>query len=126
MMEFVIESTPDAMLRIMDDNPTVGRICRNGWAQLALLDPHSAQILRFSGGRFVPFTPGHAELPIAETSLDWYRGHRDEYPWGIDMIEGPQIVIPFPGPCSRKCQSGSFTCAVTLIGFDQLTPSSSL
>jgi uncharacterized protein YbcC (UPF0753/DUF2309 family) len=74
---FVIESTPDAMLRIMDDNPTVGRICRNGWAQLALLDPHSAQILRFSGGRFVPFTPGHAELPIAETSLDWYRGNRD-------------------------------------------------
>src|SRR5256885_5540968 len=41
---FVIESTPEAMMQIMERNATVGRILRNGWAHLAVLDPNSGQI----------------------------------------------------------------------------------
>lgn len=74
---FIIETTPAAMLRIMDENPLVGRICRNAWVQLSVLDPQSAEILRFSQGQFVRYEPGNTELPEVETSLDWYRGWRD-------------------------------------------------
>ncbi len=74
---FIIETTPESMIRIMDENPVVGRICRNGWAQLAVLNPQKSEILHFRNGQFVPYTPGVSELPSAETSLDWYRGWRD-------------------------------------------------
>lgn len=74
---FVIESTPESLLRIMDENPVVGRICRNGWAQLAVLDPGSSKLRRFNGADFVPYEPLAADLPEADTSGDWYRGSRD-------------------------------------------------
>ena len=38
---FIIETTPEAMLRIMDRNAGIGRLCRNGWVQLAVLDPET-------------------------------------------------------------------------------------
>lgn len=74
---FVIETTPESMLKIIEENPTVGRICRNGWAQLALLDPQSSTIRRFNGREFVLYEPVAHELPEASSSVDWYRGWRD-------------------------------------------------
>ncbi|MFN9977009.1 MAG: putative inorganic carbon transporter subunit DabA [Phycisphaerae bacterium] len=74
---FVIETTPESMLKIIEENPTVGRICRNGWAQLAVLDPQSSTIRRFNGREFVPYEPMTQELPEASSSVDWYRGWRD-------------------------------------------------
>ena len=41
---FVIETTPEGMLLIMERNPMVGNILKNAWAQLAVLDPHSSEI----------------------------------------------------------------------------------
>lgn len=74
---FIIETSRESMLRIMDENPVIGRICRNGWSQLATLDPHSAQLHQFLNGKFEPYTPGTTILPTAESSADWYRGWRD-------------------------------------------------
>jgi uncharacterized protein YbcC (UPF0753/DUF2309 family) len=80
---FIIESTPEAMLRIMNDIPTVGRICRNEWAQLAVLDPNTNRIQRFVGGTFVDYQPSTTEIATAESSLDWYRGWRDNLPFAV-------------------------------------------
>jgi uncharacterized protein YbcC (UPF0753/DUF2309 family) len=74
---FVIESTPQGMLQIMERNPMVGRILRNGWAQLAVLNPHSSEIQVFDKGEFRVYQPEISELPKAESSSDWYRGWRD-------------------------------------------------
>lgn len=74
---FVVETSPDQMLRIMDQNATVGRICRNGWAQIAVLDPESTTLQCFRGGRFVPWKPVRHSLPAAGSSQEWYRGWRD-------------------------------------------------
>ena len=74
---FVIETTPEAMLRIMDRNPGIGRLCRNGWVQLAVLDPDSREISVFEDGAFRPYRPQAAVLPRAASSVDWYRGWRD-------------------------------------------------
>ena len=41
---FIIETTPEAMLRIMERNPAIGQLFRNDWVQLAVLDPDSAAI----------------------------------------------------------------------------------
>ncbi len=74
---FVIETTPDGIRQIMDRDPLVRKILRNGWSQLALLDPHSHDILVYRDGEFHPYEQGLTELPKAESSLDWYRGQRD-------------------------------------------------
>lgn len=84
---FVIESTPEAMLSLMDRNELVGRILRNGWAQLAVLDPNSSQIQVFKNNEFHAYRPESAELPRAACSTDWYRGWRDHL--GFAGIEGP-------------------------------------
>lgn len=74
---FVIEATPDTMNKIMDRVPHIGRILRNGWAQLAVLDPDSNKIQVLQNGRFRPFQSEVVQLPQAPSSFDWYRGWRE-------------------------------------------------
>ncbi len=74
---FVIETTPEAIDQIMDANEVVGRIIRNGWVQLALLDPESSAIKVYRNGIFQEYHSRMVALPAAATSVDWYRGRRD-------------------------------------------------
>ena len=53
---FVIETTPEKMLAVMGRNPAIGRLVRNGWVHLAVLDPDSPAIQVFRDGR-VPRLP---------------------------------------------------------------------
>ena len=85
---FIVETTPEAMLQIMAENPNVGRICKNGWAQLAVLDPESSAIQRFVNGKFEPYTPSSKELPAADSSLEWYRGWRDDLGFALIKTAG--------------------------------------
>ncbi len=72
----VIETTQEAILRIMAGNETVNRIIGNGWIQLALLDPHSSKLVIYRRGQFIHFEPNEKKLPTVSSSLDWYRGWR--------------------------------------------------
>jgi hypothetical protein len=74
---FVIETTCEAMLRIMERNEGIGRLCRNGWVRLALLHPETGELSFFEGGEFQRYQPQATLLPRAPSSFDWYRGWRD-------------------------------------------------
>lgn len=74
---FILETTPEAMLQIMDRNPSIGVLCRNDWVQIATQDPHSAEIHVFRNGEFEPYQQESHELPVVGSSIDWYRGWRD-------------------------------------------------
>lgn len=87
---FVLETTPEAITGIMDRNPTVGRILRNGWSLLALLDPHTAQLRVFRDGQFVDYVPQSTHVPTTPSSLDWYRGWRDHLEFAI--LESAQLA----------------------------------
>lgn len=78
---FLIEAAPAGMLQLMEQNPVVGRILKNGWAQLAVLDPHSSQIQVYRDGQFHNYEPDITELPSAASSFDWYGGWRDHLPF---------------------------------------------
>jgi len=82
---FVIETTPQAMLDIMDRNPVIGRILRNGWAQLAVLNPDSEEIRVFTRGEFRVYRAETTQLAKAASSADWYRGWRNHL--GFAAIE---------------------------------------
>jgi uncharacterized protein YbcC (UPF0753/DUF2309 family) len=78
---FVVETTPAVMSKILDRNPGIGQLCRNGWVQLATLDPHSPEVHLLQGGRFELYRPETTQLPRVESSLAWYRGWRDHLPY---------------------------------------------
>lgn len=73
----IFECTPAALRKVMTRNEGVARIIRNGWVQLALLDPNSNRLLEYRNGEFHPYHPTTTELPQADSSIDWYRGWRD-------------------------------------------------
>jgi uncharacterized protein YbcC (UPF0753/DUF2309 family) len=74
---FVVETTPETMQRILDRNPGIGRLVRNGWVQLATLDPNGPTVHRYRAGAFEEYRPQAEQLPRAAASVDWYRGWRD-------------------------------------------------
>ncbi len=74
---FIIETTAEAMLGIMARNPTIGRLCQNGWVQLAILHPSTRRLSFFQNGAFQDYQPQASVLPAAASSVDWYRGWRD-------------------------------------------------
>ncbi len=85
---FIIEATPESLLKLMKENPTLNNIFRNHWAHLAVLDPRSNQIHRFSKDRFVVYEPDAREtklsdLPTAAQSRDWYEGKREHLPFAF-------------------------------------------
>ncbi len=80
---FIIETTPEAMLRIMDRNAGIGRLCRNGWIELTVLNPETREISAFQGGEFRPYRPRATVLPRAASSVDWYRGWRDHLEFAV-------------------------------------------
>jgi uncharacterized protein len=102
---FVIETTPEAMLRIMERNPGIGRLFRNGWAWVATLDPHSAQLHFFRDGRFEPYRPEAAELPRVASSVDWYRGRRDHLDYAVVTPCLPGGTNPAPPTEGNHAQS---------------------
>ena len=74
---FVIETTTVSMLKLMERNPVIGKLVRNNWIQMSLLDPHSSRIQIFRNGDFQDYQPQSSELPKADSSTDWYRGWRE-------------------------------------------------
>ena len=74
---FLVETTPETMLEILSRDAGIERLCRNGWVQLALIDPQAYSISVFQEGTFRPYEPQTTVLPQANSSSDWYRGWRD-------------------------------------------------
>lgn len=105
---FVVETTPEAMLRIMDRNAEIARLCRNDWVQLATLDPDSPTIHVFRGGRFELYRPDASELPVVPSSMDWYHGRRDNLGFASIASEAAHPVQGrrdngVPGPTRAEC-----------------------
>jgi uncharacterized protein YbcC (UPF0753/DUF2309 family) len=80
---FLIETTPEAMLRIIERNAGIGRMCRNGWILLAVLDPATRAIQVYQDGTFHPYQAQATVLPRAASSVDWYRGWRDHLEFAV-------------------------------------------
>ena len=73
----IIETTPEAMLRILERNAGMRRLCSNGWVHLSVIHPTTKKISVYKSGRFEEYVPQTTGLSRAATSVDWYRGWRD-------------------------------------------------
>jgi uncharacterized protein YbcC (UPF0753/DUF2309 family) len=86
---FIIETTPEAMLKIIERDAMIGRIGRNGWVQLTVLDPATRALSVYRDGEFRPYQPQASVLPRAGSSVDWYRGWRDHLEFAEIEAQGP-------------------------------------
>ncbi len=73
----VCEIKAEKMLGVLQRNPPLGSMARNGWVQLAVMDPDTAELLHYRDGAFHHYEPQADQLPKAASSADWYRGWRD-------------------------------------------------
>ena len=78
---FLIETTPEAMLSIMERNEGIARLCRGCWSHLAVIDAETSQIQVFQDGTFKSFSMSDEELPQVSSSLECYEGNRDHLPF---------------------------------------------
>ncbi len=74
---FLIETSVEKMVHIMDSSEIIGRLVRNQWVHLALLDAEKNELKVFVDGQFRTYQPESKSLPVARTSIDWYSGWRD-------------------------------------------------
>jgi uncharacterized protein YbcC (UPF0753/DUF2309 family) len=91
---FVIETTPEAMLAILDRAPLIAEFVNHNWVQLAVMDPARPDLLWYWRGRFEPYEPECQTLPAVKSSIDWYRGWRDHL--GFASIAAGQTSVDFP------------------------------
>lgn len=73
---FIIETNPQVLQRIIDENPAIARLVIGQWVQVAVFDPESCRMLRFTSDGFGSYQPESCELPVVASSADWYQGKR--------------------------------------------------
>lgn len=74
---FVIDTTREALLRIIEKNPAIAQLVHGQWVQIAVYQPETATIEIFHRGQFVTMTPSADEIPTVAVSEAWFHGHRE-------------------------------------------------
>ena len=78
---FVVETTPERLMKVVKANPELTEFVENHWIRVATMDPANGaiQVLR-ADGTFEPLTGDDEPLPQAATSRDYYRGRMEHLP----------------------------------------------
>jgi uncharacterized protein YbcC (UPF0753/DUF2309 family) len=87
---FVIEQEPGRVLEILARNPSLDRLVRNGWVQMATLSPGSQQVSFYESGVFVPYVHRGVQTPRHSSSADCCAMTRDHLP--IAQIDSLQCM----------------------------------
>ncbi len=74
---FVIETKPEIMQRVIDQNPGIALLVKGQWVQLAVFNQEEATVKLYQDGEFLPYELQSDYLDVASSSSDWYRGWRD-------------------------------------------------
>ncbi len=75
-LSIVIVANRAAIEHVIEENPGLARIVRNGWVFLAALEPGSHELWERTDAGFVPYTPGRPLISIAGPSDRWFAGKR--------------------------------------------------
>lgn len=79
-MLFVVETTPDRLMKVVNANAGLKRLVENRWIRIATIDTVSGVVHTLRNGRFEPFTEGVECLPVAASSEEWFRGKIQHLP----------------------------------------------
>ncbi|MEJ7605131.1 MAG: putative inorganic carbon transporter subunit DabA [Bryobacteraceae bacterium] len=77
---FVVESTPERVMRVIAANPGLSELVENRWVRLATLDPDTGEVHVRRDHGFERLDGGTDALPSAGASVDWFRGKLEHLP----------------------------------------------
>ena len=77
---FVIETTPERLMRIVNASASLKQLVENRWIRLATIDPASGTVQVHRNGGFRKFDEPVERLPAALSSAEWYRGKIEHLP----------------------------------------------
>ena len=87
---FVIETTPERLMRVLKASASLNQLVENRWIRLATIDPTSGAVQVYKNGGFCEFDELVERLPVALSSAEWYRGKIEHLPmaWIYAEAEG--------------------------------------
>jgi uncharacterized protein YbcC (UPF0753/DUF2309 family) len=74
-MLFVVETAWERLAQVVDASAPLRRAVENRWIRLAAIDPDSGRVHVRRDGGFAEFNDRLERLPVAFSSVEWYRGH---------------------------------------------------
>ncbi|PWU12637.1 MAG: DUF2309 domain-containing protein [Terriglobia bacterium] len=77
---FVVETAPDRLMKVVNNNPMLKQLVENRWIRLATIDPVSGAVQVRRDGGFEEFDGSVDRLPVALSSEEWYRGKLEHLP----------------------------------------------
>jgi uncharacterized protein YbcC (UPF0753/DUF2309 family) len=78
---FVVETTPERLLRVIHANPLLKEFVENRWIRLSAMDPKTGAIQIYRGRGVWELLSGDEEpLPVAESSIAYYSGKLEHLP----------------------------------------------
>lgn len=78
---FVIETTPDRLIKVVHANPLLKEFVENRWIRVSIIRPDDGAIQIYRGhGCWEDLVGDEEPLPIASSSRDYYLGKRDHLP----------------------------------------------
>lgn len=73
-MLFVVETTPERLMKVVNANATLKKQVENRWFRLATIDPETGSVQIRRGHGFESLEGVLERLPVALTSAEWYAG----------------------------------------------------
>jgi uncharacterized protein len=98
----IVDATPEALLAVASRQAEVAELVVNEWVQLVSADPDTGAMAVFEGGRFVPYVPRPALLPVVERSAEWHMRTRDHINPALVRSALPEAAV---GPGHVPAQS---------------------
>jgi hypothetical protein len=77
---FAIETTPERLMKVVQESPSLKQLVENRWIRLAAIHPDSGAVQVFRNGGFQKFDEPVERLPVSLSSAEWYRGKIQHLP----------------------------------------------
>ncbi len=103
---FVVETTPERMMNVVNANAILKRLIENRWIRLATIDPESGRVHVYRDGGFAEFDGPVERLPVALSSAEWYSRQNPASAHGLDSAEREAGKLDFPQVPARVRGAG--------------------
>lgn len=77
---FVLETTPERLMKVISANAGLSELVQNRWIRLATLDPDTGEVHVRRDHGFERLAHGADALPSVAASVDWFRGKLQHLP----------------------------------------------
>lgn len=77
---FVVETTPERLMKTIKANPELTEFLCNGWIRLATMDPEYGSLQIYRAGGFEKCSAAEVDLPEYTSSQEYYSGKSEHLP----------------------------------------------